>query len=228
VPAGKFAAAFRTEARGRCSMVSQPKVFVVDDDPATRHSVEAVVQSRGLPAESYSSAEAFLNRYDGRPGCVIADLRMPDMTGLELQRRLAARRHPLPVILLAAHASVPLAVRAMQSGAVTLLEKPCREEDISEAVSKAVEIARVQDERQQRGVELEGRMNGLTAGERRVLDLLVEGNTNKTIAARLDLGLRTVEKYRHNVFKKLGVNSLPDLMRLVIEWETLRDADGHE
>jgi FixJ family two-component response regulator len=209
-------------------MVAQPKVFVVDDDPATRSSVAAVARSRGFPSESYPSAEAFLNRYDGRPGCVIANLRMPDIDGLELQRRLAERRHPPPVILLAAHPSVPVAVRAMQSGAVALLEKPCREEELSTAVSKAVEIARAQSELQQRGAELESRMNELTAGERRVLDLLTEGNTNKAIAARLDLGLRTVEKYRHNVFKKLGVNSLPDLMRRVIEWESLCGTDGGE
>lgn len=226
-PAGKIVRSLRVQAKELCSMVAQPKVFVVDDDPATRASVAAVARSRGFPSESYPSAEAFLNRYDGRPGCVIADLRMPDMSGLELQRRLAARRHPPPVILLAERPSVPVAVRAMQSGAVALLEKPCREEELSAAVSKAVELARAQDERQQRVAELESRMNGLTAGERRVLDLLIAGQTNKSIAARLDLGLRTVEKYRHNVFKKLGSASLPDLMRLVIEWEALRDADAN-
>ncbi len=200
-------------------MNAEPLVFVVDDDPAACASVVAVVEAQGFSAQRFESAEAFLHAYRNQAGCLIADLRMPGMGGLELQEQLVEAGTSLPVILISAYADVPLAVRAMQSGAVTLLEKPYRQEELLNAIEQALERDRQQREHQQRLSELESRMAELTRGERQVLSLLIQGHTNKAIASRLDLGLRTVEKYRHNLFKKLGVQSLPELVRVVIAWE---------
>lgn len=205
-------------------MSSDITVFVVDDDAAARSSVMALVEAHGWRAEAFESAEALLQTYDGRPGCVISDLRMPGMGGLELQQQLVERRSPLPVIIISAFADVPLAVQAMQSGVLTLLEKPYDEQELLEAIPKALQLSQAQCKQQRRAAELQQSMSQLTSGEREVLALLIEGNTNKAIASRLDLGLRTVEKYRHNLLKKLRVNSLPELVRRVIEWEELAPA----
>lgn len=193
-------------------------VFVVDDDPAARQSVSALVDSMGLTAETFESAEDFLNSYDAtRRGCLVTDYRMLGMSGLELQETLAVRNITLPLILITAFADVPLAVRAMKWGAITLLEKPCHEEELVANIRRAVETDasnRLQNARMQ---QIKDRMHGLTGGERAVIRLLMAGKMNKNIATELDLGLRTVELRRHQVMKKMQVDSVAELVKVILE-----------
>ena len=199
-------------------MTQAATVFVVDDDPAARQSVTALVESMGLSVESFESAEAFLAAYDSaRTGCLVTDYRMLGMSGLELQEALVRENISIPTIVITAYADVPLAVRAMKRGAITLLEKPCHEEELVANIRRAVELdatARHQSERSRQTQKL---VASLTDGERAVMRLLMAGKMNKNIAKELDLGLRTVELRRHQIMKKLQVDSVAELVRLVLE-----------
>lgn len=202
-------------------MADEPVVYIVDDDPAALRSVSALVESIGMNAESYISAEEFLRSFEvTRPGCLVTDVRMLGMSGLELQEKLVSDGVTLPVIVITAYADVPLAVRAMEKGAVTLLEKPCGEQQLLDSIRLA--IASDTQARQQtiRHQEIREHLAELTASERDVLKLLVEGKMNKNIATQLDIGLRTVELRRQQIMKKMNVDSLAELVRLVV------DADG--
>ena len=202
-------------------MADEPVVYIVDDDPAALRSVSALVESIGMNAESYISAEEFLRSFEvTRPGCLVTDVRMLGMSGLELQEKLVSDGVTLPVIVITAYADVPLAVRAMEKGAVTLLEKPCGEQQLLDSIRRA--IASDTQARQQtiRHQEIREHLAELTASERDVLKLLVEGKMNKNIATQLDIGLRTVELRRQQIMKKMNVDSLAELVRLVV------DADG--
>ncbi len=197
---------------------SEITIFVVDDDVQARKSVCALVSSMGLAAEGYASGEEFLASYqEGRRGCVVTDLRMPGMSGLELQQELLRRDWPLPVVMLTAYPRTSVTVQAMRAGAVTLVEKPYRDHELWEAISKAIseEVALWAQKRRRR--EIQARIASLTPSEREVLDRLVGGMPNKAIAQELGLGLRTVESRRHEVFRKMQANSLPELVRLVLE-----------
>ena len=193
------------------------QVFIVDDDADIREAIATLVTQLGLTAIGFESAEAFLDGYQGeRPACVVTDVRMLGMTGLELQQELNARGLCLPVIVLTAHADTPTTVRAMKQGAFTLLDKPCRDSELWDAIRSALEedVSRMGDDQRQR--ELEVRLSLLTAGEREVLDLLLAGEANKVIAQKLDLGLRTVEARRQSLLKKFEVDSLAELIPLVL------------
>jgi len=198
-------------------MALAPTVFIVDDDPAARHSVAALVQSKGMPVETCGSAVEFLNRFDpAQPGCLITDIRMPGMTGLELQEALRTRGSRLPVILITGFGDVPSAVRAMKAGAFTFLEKPCRDHELWSSVRKALQAAEQFAADQARQAEIQRRMSHLTVEELQVLHALVSGKSNKLIAQELDLGLRTIELRRANVLKKMHVQSLAELVRQVL------------
>jgi two-component system response regulator FixJ len=192
-------------------------VFVVDDDADARDSLCALLESAGVAAEAHESARAFLTAYQpGRPGCLIADIRMPDMDGLELQEELNRRDAGLPVIVVTGHADVPLAVRAMKAGAVDLIEKPYDDELLLASVRRA--LARAQGAREQ-AVAVEAakmRIATLSARERQVLELLVAGQPNKIIAFELDISPRTVEIHRAHVMEKMEAKSLSDLVRAAI------------
>jgi len=192
-------------------------VFVVDDDADARDSLCALLESAGVAAEAHESARAFLNAYQpGRPGCLIADIRMPDMDGLELQEELNRRNAGLPVIVVTGHADVPLAVRAMKAGAVDLIEKPYDDELLLASVRRA--LAQAQGAREQ-AVAVEAaktRIATLSVRERQVLELLVAGQPNKIIAFELDISPRTVEIHRAHVMEKMEAKSLSDLVRAAI------------
>jgi two-component system response regulator FixJ len=198
-------------------MTTEPTVFVVDDDPAARGSVAALVASHGLAVESFASAEDFLAAYDpARRGCLIADVRMAGMSGLDLQQQLAAKGSALPVIIITGFADIPMAVRAMQSGAITVLEKPCADKELWQSILVALDWEeKAQLDRQDRA-EIIARRASLTPGEVEVLDRLCAGKPNKLIAVELGLGLRTVELRRATLMKKMHADSLAELVRLVL------------
>jgi FixJ family two-component response regulator len=192
-------------------------VFIVDDDDGSRRSVEALAASMGAATASFASAEEFLQAYDSaQPGCLVTDLRMAGMTGLDLQEQLNGLGRRIPVILMTAYADVPVAVRAMEQGAVTVLEKPCFNSQLWDAISKglALDVRRRAQDAQRR--DCQDRLQELTLHEREVMALVVAGAPNKTIAKRLDVSVRTVENRRQNIFRKMGVTSVATLVQAVL------------
>ena len=192
-------------------------VHLIDDDEAVRRAVTFLLVSMGFMVEAYESALAFLAKLPASPdGCVLTDIRMPGMSGLELQRALNNRRVFMPVIVMTGHGDVPLAVQAMKEGAVDFIEKPFSDETLLAAVREA--LARQAHESAQRAShkEFQTRLDRLTPRERQVMDGLVNGLPNKSIAYDLAISARTVEIYRANLMTKMQANSLPDLVRMVL------------
>ncbi|MDP7017792.1 MAG: response regulator [Pirellulaceae bacterium] len=199
-------------------MIDQERiVFVVDDDPGARESVVALVASKGLDVVEYSSAEEFLASYDStRKGCLVADVRMKEMSGLDLLRRLNQDKIVLPTIVITGYADVPMAVQAMQDGAVTFLEKPCKKQELWSSIELALDLEKQQRLAAELQSEVEQRIEQLTLEERAVMGMVVQGIANKRIATELDIGLRTVELRRSQVMKVLRAESLPELVRMAI------------
>ncbi len=204
-------------------MESKPVVFVVDDDSAARASVIALVRSNGLDARGFASAEDFLasDERHGR-GCVVADMRMPGMSGLQMLERLNAEHSTLPVVIITGFPDVPLAVQAMRAGAVTFLEKPCGDQDLWEGIRAALDRESRNAALHSRQTEIAARFATLTESDRQVLDRLMAGIPNKSIATELDIGLRTVELRRATIMKKMQVNSLAELVQTVMSLEAAR------
>ena len=198
-------------------MTPEPTVFIVDDDDAVRRFLSGLIESVELRVEAFGSARYFLEAYEpGRPGCLVLDVRMPGMSGLELQRALADQAIDLPVIILTGHGNVQLAVHAMKAGAIDFVEKPFDNELLLDRIQKAVaENVRAGSERIKR-IEITERMQLLTPREREVLDLVVAGQTNKGVARHLDISEKTVEIHRANVMRKMQAKSLPDLVKMAI------------
>ena len=199
-------------------MIPEATVYVVDDDPAARDSVSALVTAAGLRVQSFSSAEAFLqeNRPD-RPSCLVTDLRMLGMSGLDLLEQLQKSSSPLPANLISAYADVPATVRAMQAGAVTLLEKPCRHDQLITAIHQALERDASDRAVRLRKTELKKRLATLSPEEYDVMQRMVAGKLNKVVANELLISLRTVETRRHRVLEKMQADSLAELVRMVVE-----------
>jgi FixJ family two-component response regulator len=199
---------------------SRPIVFVVDDDPAVCRAIAAgIAQVAGLPVDSYASADEFLEHYDPRrPGCLVLDVKMPGMNGLELQEALRERGASLPIIMISGHAEVRTAVKAMASGALVLLEKPFDMRQLEEQVRRALEIDAQARERIRRRDAFAARTAGLTSREREVMDLLVDGKTNKEISLALGISLPTVDKHRWKVLEKMQVENVVELVRLMSEF----------
>jgi len=197
-------------------MTPEPAVFIVDDDAAVRRFLGGLIESVELRVEAYASAQDFLGAYEpGRPGCLVLDVRMPGMSGLELQRELVDRAIDLPVIVLTGHGNVQVAVHAMKAGAVDFIEKPFDNELLLDRIQKAVAgNVRATSERAKRN-EIAIRLQQLTPRERQVLDLVVSGESNKGVARHLDISERTVEIHRANVMRKMRATSLADLVKLV-------------
>jgi len=195
---------------------SEPTVFLVDDDPAMLRMLAKVTESLGLAASPYRSAEEFLAAYRPiGPACLVLDVRMPGMSGLELQRQLAAAGGALPVIFITAHADVRMAVEAMQQGAVAFLEKPFGVQELCDKIQAALRLAQDHWLRRQQRRRAREQLALLTPAESRVLHLLVGGLTNPMIAKELGLSVRTVEVHRGRIVKKLKRKSRIDLLRLV-------------
>ncbi len=196
--------------------MNNPTVFIIDDDRAARDSICALVSSAGFSAQSFASALEFLDHCDDESaGCVVTDYRMSGINGLELQEQIATRAWGLPVIVVSGYADVPTTVRVMQNGAVTLLEKPYQQDDLLEAIT--VGLRRNARWRERRGVivSIQNRLEKLTPGEAQVLALLLSGHSNKQISQRLEVGLRTVERRRHRILRKMHVKTIAEVARLL-------------
>lgn len=204
--------------------MSEPStVFIVDDDEAVRDSLSWLMQSVGLGTETFHSADAFLQGYsDDRPGCLILDIRMPGMSGLELQNLLKERDFRLPLIIISGHADVPMAVRGLKAGAFDFIEKPFNDQLLLDIVQRAIEHDRQQRESHAELDEWRARMDSLTPREREVLDLVVAGAANKVISSELGVSLKTVEAHRARVMDKLKADSLSQLVRMTL---TVTNAD---
>jgi two-component system, LuxR family, response regulator FixJ len=198
----------------------EPVVYVVDDDPAFGRTVAELVRSLDCEARLFESAEEFLVGVDAdHPGCVILDIRLPGMDGMEVQQRMAQRDIALPVIVLTAYADTSLTVRSLRNGAVTVLDKPFRREDLTSSIREAVRLSQQEYRRRRHLESLESRLRTLTAGDRTVLRLMLEGHKNRSIARRLEVSLRTVENRRRHVFTVMQATSVAQLTRMVVEYE---------
>jgi FixJ family two-component response regulator len=193
-------------------------VFVVDDDEAVRTSLRLLLKSVGLPVETLASAQEFLDQFDPhRAGCLVLDIRMPGMSGLELQQQLNDRHSIMPIVFITGHGDVPMAVEAMQAGAVDFIQKPFRDQDLIDRINRALEKDRDMRSALRERDEIRRRMSQLTPREREVLELVTRGKANKVIAGDLNVSQRTVEIHRARVMEKMGANSLAHLVRMVIE-----------
>ena len=194
---------------------SSPTVYIVDDDVSVRTAIQRLLGSVGLACEAFSSASELLARAESRFfGCIIADVRMPGPSGLELQRALAAAGNDIPIIFVTAHADVPLTVRAMKAGALEVLTKPFDDQALLDAVQQALEQARTRKQDHDEIQRLRERFDKLTAREREVMALVVTGLLNKQIAALLGAGEKTIKVHRAQVMHKMGASSLADLVRM--------------
>jgi FixJ family two-component response regulator len=207
------------------TVMEHPTVYFVDDDEAVRDSFELLAETAGLHAEAFESAVEFLSAFDpDRPGCLVVDLRMPVMSGLELQRTLNESGAELPVIVLSGHADVASAVSAMKAGAVEFLQKPFDNAElllkISAAINRDTQLREQRHERQ----EIADRAETLTPRECEVMEGLVQGLSGKQIAARLGISYRTMEKFRANVMKKMETDSLAKLTRAAISADLFSDS----
>ena len=201
-------------------MAEAPLVHIVDDDASVRDSLMVLLESAGYAVRAYDSAVAFLQAASDRTaGCVLTDVQMPELNGLELQRRMSEQGIRLPVIVMTGHGDVPIAVEAMKAGAADFLEKPFGDEQLLTAVSGAVAINRRVRDEAAAVADITKRLATLTRREREVLDHLVAGQPNKTIAYDLGSSPRTVEVHRARVMEKMGVRSLPELVRMTIAAE---------
>lgn len=196
-------------------------VFIVDDDKEVRESIALLMQSVGLPSESFASARDYLDQFDSsRPGCLVLDVRMPKMSGLELQQQLLQQAIHPPIIIITGHGDIQMAVRAVQAGAADFIEKPFRDQLLLDAIHRAITR-----DAEQRGVasrrsEIEQRLQRLTPREREVLDRVMQGARNKVIAFDLNISQSTVEAHRSKVMEKMQAKTLSDLMRMVLSLES--------
>jgi RNA polymerase sigma factor (sigma-70 family) len=202
-----------------------PTVYVVDDDEEVRSALKLLFESVGLPVICYTSALEYLDRFDeSLPGCLVVDIRMPGMSGLDMQEKLnELPLHP-PVIIITGHGDVPMAVRAVQAGAVDFIEKPFRDQILLDSVHRAIEMDAEKRGEASRLSEIHDHLNQLTPREREVLDLVISGMRNKNISEQLGITLSTVEAHRSRVMEKMQAESLCHLMRMMLslEKETLR------
>lgn len=204
---------------GRCGSTEPctPTIFVVDDDEAMRHSLAFLLKSLGHPVECHPSAEAFLAaRRPGRPGCVVLDVRMPGMSGLELQKLLNRDGDSLGIVFLSGHGDIPMAVQAMADGAVHFLEKPCNDQVLLDQVTRALTHSAEQCGRAAQARIIGARVDSLTQREKDVMALVVQGKPNKLIAFELDISIKTVEVHRAHVMEKMRADSVADLTRMLV------------
>jgi two-component system, LuxR family, response regulator FixJ len=198
-------------------MPSQPIVYIVDDDKAIRDSLSFLMKSVGFESRAYTSAEAFLDQADlEKPGCLVVDVRMQGMSGLELQHLLSERGSKLPVIIITGHGDVPMAVQAMKAGAVDFLEKPYNNELLITRIRQCLKEISVEQDRESKVADAKSQLAQLTPRELEVMNLLVAGKHNKAIADNLDISVRTAEAHRAKVMKKLHADSLSDIVRIAL------------
>jgi RNA polymerase sigma factor (sigma-70 family) len=191
-------------------------VFVVDDDPSVRSSLKFLLSTVGLQVESFDSADTFLSKKPaGVPSCLVLDVRLPGLSGIDIQRELAARNIHIPIIFLTGHGDIPMSVRAMKAGAVEFLTKPVRDQDLLDAVRIALEQDRARREQEKEVTDLQQRFDSLTSREQQVISMLVSGMLNKQIAAQLGTAESTVKVQRSRAMEKMHAQSLVDLARMI-------------
>ena len=193
----------------------EPIVFVVDDDAAARSAAESLLHSVGLRVETFASASAFLERtLPDAPCCLVLDVRLPRVSGIELQRDLTARGATIPIIFITGHGDIPMSVEAMKAGAMEFLTKPFRGQVLLDAIHKAIERDRSIRHEKARLAQLRGRLDSLTSREREVMHGVIAGKLNKEIAAELGASERTIKIHRASLMRKMAADSLPDLVRM--------------
>ena len=201
-------------------MKNEQTVFIVDDDEGVRDGLSLLLATVGQHSELYESACDFLDAYDpSRHGCLVLDIRMPRMTGLDLQRRLIDMKARLPIIFITGHGDVPMAVEAMRRGAVDFIRKPFREHDLLDRINEALNLDDDIQKKQVSRQQLADKLEALSEREWQVFERVAEGEMNKVIAADLGISERTIEVHRGQVMKKLGVKTLAQLVRVKIESE---------
>ncbi|MBE02228.1 response regulator FixJ [Marinobacter lutaoensis] len=202
----------------------QQTVYVVEDDEAVRDSLELLLKSDGKQVKTYESANAFLRDYsDKMAGCIVLDIRMPGMDGMELQKKLNEKHSILPIIFVTGHGDVPMAVDAMKEGAVDFIQKPYREEALLEKIEAALKQDLEQRKSLEEKQEIIRRVKSLTPREREIMDRMIAGQANKVIAIELEISQRTVEIHRSRVMHKMGTHSLAHLVRMVLSVKDLID-----
>jgi FixJ family two-component response regulator len=195
-----------------------PVVFVVDDDEAVRSSLRLLLKSVGLVPNALGSAREFLDKYDpAQPGCLVLDVRMPEMSGLELQEQLNRMGAVIPVIFITGHGDVPMAVEAMQAGAFDFLQKPFRDQDLIDRIQRALDKDRGNRALLKERSVIRAHLDSLTPREREVLTMVTSGKPNKVMASDLGVSQRTVEIHRARVMEKMGASSLAQLVRMVMD-----------
>jgi RNA polymerase sigma factor (sigma-70 family) len=197
-------------------MTGSSVVFIVDDDPSVRSSLKFLLSTVGLNAESFDSADAFLHKnLPDLPCCLVLDVRLPGLSGLDFQRELAARKISIPIVFLTGHGDIPMSVRAMKAGAVEFLTKPFRDQDLLDAVRIALERDRARREQEKELMTLQRRFDSLTSREREVISMVTSGMLNKQIADQLGTAESTVKVQRSRATEKMHAESLVDLIRMV-------------
>ena len=201
-------------------------VFVVDDDPSIREAIKSLISLVGLRVETFGSAQEFLRtERPDLPGCVVLDVEMPGLSGLDLQRELAANGIELPIIFITGYGDIPMSVRAMKAGATEFLTKPFRDQDLLDAIQQALERDRATRRHSKEIAELRQRFDALTSREREVMSLVVGGWLNKQIGFELGISEITVKIHRGRVMNKMGAQSLAELVRMTerLELQTTKD-----
>jgi RNA polymerase sigma factor (sigma-70 family) len=202
-------------------MTQAPVVFVVDDDPSVRSSLKFLMSSVGLQVESFDSADALLQRkLPDAPSCLVLDVRLRGLSGLDFQRELAARNCHMPIIFITGHGDIPMSVRAMKAGAVEFLTKPFRDQDLLDAVRIALEKDRGRRERKKEVSDLKERFNSLTPREQKVISLVVSGMLNKQIADQLGTAENTVKVHRSRAMEKMHAQSVAELVKMIAKLES--------
>ena len=196
-------------------MTGAPVVFVVDDDPSVRSSLKFLISSEGLQVESFDSADAFLQRkLPDLPSCLVLDVRLRGVSGLDFQRELAARNIPIPIVFITGHGDIPMTVKAMKAGAIEFLAKAFRDQDLLDAVRIALERDRARREQEKEVADLQQRFNSLSPREQEVISMVASGMLNKQIAGQLGVAENTVKVHRSRAMEKMQAQSFAELVRM--------------
>jgi RNA polymerase sigma factor (sigma-70 family) len=196
-------------------MTGAPVVFVVDDDPSVRSSLKFLISSEGLQVESFDSADAFLQRkLPDLPSCLVLDVRLRGVSGLDFQRELAARNIPIPIVFITGHGDIPMTVKAMKAGAIEFLAKPFRDQDLLDAVRIALERDRARREQEKEVADLQQRFNSLSPREQEVISMVASGMLNKQIGGQLGVAENTVKVHRSRAMEKMQAQSFAELVRM--------------